>query len=581
MQRLTQCGLLRPVLQDVPTRQPEGDQEVVRAVRHVDVLCRSAVRVAVEGMRNARDLAQDVEQHLRRQPARLVGAEQRAPERARIVRAGRELVGARVQDRAMEGLESVPVADEELRQPIQQLRVRRLVRGPEVIVRLHDAGAKILVPDAVDRSPCEVRILSRDDPIGQDFAPVVSVRDVGRGAAQELRRHLPLGGGMLDLALFVHVPSSAVRAVAVLDPQAGEECRQAVEVVLRVVLQGMVVAFGALHAHAKEQPRHRWRHLGNAELLEHEVRGGMPEVRGGVEHGVPGARQQRSHEFVVWPVVGQPIPDPVLEDPHRAALRVQLAVAEPVLEPHSPMRGVLRPLEQSVDQARALVRAAVLQEGAHLARFRQQADGVEIDPPHEFPIRCRIGRPDVHLPELGKDRLVDEVTRLVGGIVRSRHRIHDADLRGRHLAHRTRRDSHQSPARCSQSAVGSDLGDAAVVREVAHRASHVSRAAIGQASDRDHPLFCARTHEHALGRIQLQPFQAGAAAPERRSLAQPAEDRLVLFGIRFHQPTAAMSLLKGGLAQQQALLGVFQVDALPLAAGNDRVVVSADVVPKQ
>ena len=56
------------------------------------------------------------------------------------------------------------------------------------------------------------------------------------------------------------------------------------------------------------------------------------------------------NKLAVGPIRLQVLSDPVFEHAHRAPLRMQLAVAEPVFEPDGPVGGVLGPVQQAVEQ---------------------------------------------------------------------------------------------------------------------------------------------------------------------------------------------------------------------------------------
>src|SRR2546425_8582115 len=98
---------------------------------------------------------------------------------------------------------------------------------------------------------------------------------------------------MLHLAFIVEVPSPAIFRRAMLDAHPREERREAVEVILGEVLQRMVVTFGALHAYTKEEARNGRSRLLHIELLQHEIRRRMPEVRGRLLKRIALARDQR------------------------------------------------------------------------------------------------------------------------------------------------------------------------------------------------------------------------------------------------------------------------------------------------
>src|SRR5437660_1193801 len=68
----------------------------------------------------------------------------------------RKLVGARVEDRADQRLESIAVLHEIPGQPVEQLWIGGWVGVPEIVNGLHDAAAQQVEPDAVDHRAGEV-----------------------------------------------------------------------------------------------------------------------------------------------------------------------------------------------------------------------------------------------------------------------------------------------------------------------------------------------------------------------------------------------------------------------------------------
>ena len=85
-----------------------------------------------------------------------------------------------------------PRADEFGGQPVEQFRMRRLrALRAEIVLRLHDAAAEILLPDAIHGDAREQRILRVRHPAGQIQAIELAAGNLGRGSehAQHGRKH--------------------------------------------------------------------------------------------------------------------------------------------------------------------------------------------------------------------------------------------------------------------------------------------------------------------------------------------------------------------------------------------------------
>src|SRR5439155_6313860 len=203
----------------------------------------------------------------------------------------RDLVGAGVQNNPVQFLQAIARVYEMPRQAIQQLSIGRHVGGTKVIEGLHNSGIEILVPNSVDGGARKVRVFWRDNPVSQ-YRPSVDVsRNWRQRTAQKLGWHGFLRQWMVDLTFVLQEPGTPVLAVTMLHSKSSKKGRQAVEIVLRVVLQRMVMTFGAFHAHSQKEPAHRGGDFIHAELFEHKVGGWMPKVGRRVQQGVPLARQ--------------------------------------------------------------------------------------------------------------------------------------------------------------------------------------------------------------------------------------------------------------------------------------------------
>ena len=163
------------------------------------------------------------------------------------------------------------MGDEVAVRAVQQRAVDRRVGGAEVVVRIDEAAAHQVIPDAVDLRAGEERVVRPGHPVGQGLQAVGVRGEVPasrrRGSAAAAARRCAGASPRLRAAIehdllavelvLVELVAAVVLDDAVLD--AGEERGQAVIVVLRPAVERVVVALGALQADAEE---HLGRRLG-------------------------------------------------------------------------------------------------------------------------------------------------------------------------------------------------------------------------------------------------------------------------------------------------------------------------------
>ena len=477
----------------------------------------------------------------------------------------------------MQRLEPESGVDEEPSEVVEEFRVRRPVRRAEVVEGLDDAATEVLVPDAVDRGACELQLLCPDDPVREDLPAARSGRDLGFPATEEARRHRLLRHWVLNLAVAVLVPDPPVLAVAVLDARAGHEGRKAVEIVLCKVFQRMVVALGALKPLAQKQTRDGGNRLFDLELLEHEVDRRVPEVAGGQHGGVALGGEHRTDGVVIRPVLSNRVVKPALERAVGATLRVVLGIAEPVLELHEPVGGVLVPVQQSIDECGPLVGIGVREELPGLPGCRKDARRVQMRPAQERPVVGHGKGLDVDVAELAEDMLVDQVRRLRMTEGGGGGALDDDELRRCSLAHGPCRDGGHAGVPGDDQAVPGHCDDRLVVDRIAHLARHVASRAVGQAPDDDDRLLRSGTLKDLFGGMHLESLQPDAGRAVRRSLPHPLEDRRELVRFLGHQLSAAVGDSKRRLGKQQGFLGGIQGDPAALVKVDDHVVVKARI----
>ena len=235
-------------------------------------------------------------------------------------------------------------------------------------------------PDAIGEVFAEPRIVLRGEPIGERDAGIFPF-DVGRVAAQEFRGHRAAIEQVfrgrrvrvvvdIELALFG-------RDLAL---HAGEEADEAVVIVLRPAVEGMIMALRALHAHAGEDLRDVLRHgLGVVlALRQHGV-----EIDRGVGEIAAFAGDLRAHELIERDIALDLIVDPLVVFISCLAIGAEGAV---VIAAHhqgfgplgGPQIGEFGAFEQVVDQARALVARVVLEECEIVFGLGRQTDQIEI-----------------------------------------------------------------------------------------------------------------------------------------------------------------------------------------------------------
>jgi len=189
--------------------------------------------------------------------------------------------------------------------------------------------------------------------------------------------HLPRGGGEDKLFPARNRRRNALPAVA----DAGEQRREAEEVVLAPDLKWVVVALGAFQAHSEKNLTHR----------RAEFRGLGPVAE---DHGRAVAERaalggdQLADKLVIRFVLAERVAQPRVEVPHgldAGPVRVGPKQVGPLVRPEV---GVLGPLEQAVDQLLPLIGARVREEGLRLVGRRQPADRPQVRPP----VKRRVAR---------------------------------------------------------------------------------------------------------------------------------------------------------------------------------------------
>ena len=109
-------------------------------------------------------------------------------------------VGGRIEDEAMEGLDTPARFDEPASEPIEELGVRGgLAAGAKVVARRHEPTAKMLLPDPVDHDPRRERVLLTGDPAGE-FDPAAAAGSDERTGMFSILPVLRTDGGRAEKA---------------------------------------------------------------------------------------------------------------------------------------------------------------------------------------------------------------------------------------------------------------------------------------------------------------------------------------------------------------------------------------------
>ena len=388
-----------------------------------------------------------------------------------LSRLRRQLVGLAQRDRLDQPLDVVGVRGEIQARLLEQLGAPAPVFLGELVERLDHADSEEMAPVPVHRGARELRIVRGRQEPGERRALLLILLRPLRGA-QEVRLHGLLGARDREVARHrpahpharlrpadrpVHELPPLLRVVGIDARRADlrEESRHPVEILLRPLVEGMVVALRALDLHAQERPREfaRERHR------EVRARGHLfahPVVGQAVLRRLPLGGDERAREFVEF--VG--LRDELLHRLHHAVIRElvlrRVVVAEerpgPVLRP---ILRVLRAREQPVEQLLPLRAVLLREEGGRLLRRRDPADDVEARAAVEFGVVAAWRRLDLLRLPFRPDDGVDERRAAERPLLAGRRDAGDqGDDRARDESHHASSlDPAMEPARRAQVAV--------------------------------------------------------------------------------------------------------------------------------
>src|SRR5262245_33678281 len=125
-----------------------------------------------------------------------------------------------------------------------------------------------------------------------DHATLARVRGLPRGPQEDDR-----------------LPAEDAKLLAVLRPKSNEERGHAIVIVLAPFLEWMVMALGALHAHAQEDLRDGFRPF-------LRIAANAVEIGWAVGEGAAFRQHDLANKFIHWFIIAQLGPHPVVEAPH-------------------------------------------------------------------------------------------------------------------------------------------------------------------------------------------------------------------------------------------------------------------------
>ena len=262
-----------------------------------------------------------------------------------------ELVGTGIAGVADEFLEIVVVLREAPGQLIQKLGIRGWVGDPDVVDRLDDSLAEEMGPHDIGQVAGEERILGGGQPVGKGDPSVVAPLELRRVPAEELGWHGLLVDGVVDLPAPAVVDDGLPGVGGPLAADLAEEGGERVVVVLGPLVEGMVVALGALDAHPHEYLGHV---LGDLEVVALH----LVIIGGGVDESTAGGGEQLADDPVHGHVVGDPVLEPVEVEEGGLVAHALVVVGldlQKLGELHDPHLGEFLALQQAVHELGPLV----------------------------------------------------------------------------------------------------------------------------------------------------------------------------------------------------------------------------------
>ena len=310
------------------------------------------------------------------------------------------LIRSRSGDRADELMNVEARLDELRRQGVEQFGIGGRVREPRVIDRLDQTAAKEMCPGAIHDVAREEGILRRSHPLGEQLAAVPFRRFFWRWFTQRVSEHGLVSSWMFRSPGVASDQHLALRSWFERDLR--EERFHAKVISLAPAIERMMVALRALDARAEQHLRDRRGLL--AGLLDR-----FEDVAGRLISQQSFGRQQFASEAVEWLVGREAVTHPAVVGVCSGMSQRRAFDSQQVRPFQRPIVGVLRPLEQLVDQSCSAFGLFVIEKFADFLRLGQCADDVEEGSAEEVFVGAEFARLDIELGKFVFNERVDEV----------------------------------------------------------------------------------------------------------------------------------------------------------------------------
>ena len=236
--------------------------------------------------------------------------------------------------------QSVTTGHEVAGEPVEQLRVGRRIGQAEIVVGVDQAAAHQVQPDAIHLCGSEIGIVGSGEPVGEQGQAIAAGRRTDHRPTQHAGGNRSPRAGVEDLArtvleddlfpdelMLIQIIAAFVFQNAVI--QAGKHGREAVIVVHRPAVEGMIVAAGTADTDAQEHLGHRFRSL-------QRITDGSPEISRRMGIGAARCGQDFPGQFLQRPICCDLSGEPPVEDRHPFAVQRFLFIAQhirPLLRP--------------------------------------------------------------------------------------------------------------------------------------------------------------------------------------------------------------------------------------------------------